>query len=530
MPTYNLSELVEATTDVVADRVALVTEQRQLSFADLDARANQLAHHLRAAGFGPGDMIGLHLHNGTEYVEAMLAAFKIRAVPVNINYRYVAGELEALYRYTDLVALIFHRGFSSVVSPVTAQVPAIRHLLVVADGSHETPPQGAIDYESALGDQPTPRAFAGRSSDDIYVTCTGGTTGQPKAVLWRHEDLVFAAFNGGDITGQLGPVTAAEQLAERARQNPLTVQLALAPLMHVTGHWAVLAFLIGGGTTILSPPGKLDPGKVWHLVSTHDVNLLSLVGDAMARPLIEEYQRHPVPVPRLGVLGSGGARISPSTKAEISRALPHVATFDGLGSSESGIIARSRSVAGQAGRSRFPVDSTTAVLDEHNRPLPPGSGVVGRLARRGHLPLGYFKDEAKTKATFVEIDGQRWVIPGDMAIHEHDGTITLCGRGSTSINTGGEKVFPEEVEQVLMAHPKVADTIVVGRADDRWGERVVAIVQPVGADPPMLDELQAHARAHLAGYKLPRELIVVDQVERMPNGKADLRWAKGLLR
>jgi 3-oxocholest-4-en-26-oate---CoA ligase len=230
------------------------------------------------------------------------------------------------------------------------------------------------------------------------------------------------------------------------------------------------------------------------------------------------------------VLGSGGARISPSTKAEISRALPHVAIFDGLGSSESGIIARSRSVAGQAGRSRFPVDSTTAVLDDHNRPLPPGSGVVGRLARRGHLPLGYFKDEAKTKATFVEIDGQRWVIPGDMAIHEHDGTITLCGRGSTSINTGGEKVFPEEVEQVLMAHPKVADTIVVGRADDRWGERVVAIVQPVGADPPMLDELQAHARAHLAGYKLPRELIVVDQVERMPNGKADLRWAKGLLR
>jgi acyl-CoA synthetase (AMP-forming)/AMP-acid ligase II len=376
MTTYNLSELVEATTDVVADRVALVTEQRQLSFADLDARANQLAHHLRAAGFGPGDMIGLHLHNGTEYVEAMLAAFKIRAVPVNINYRYVAGELEALYRYTDLVALIFHRGFSSVISPVTAQVPAIRHLLVVADGSHETPPQGAIDYESALGDQPTARAFAGRSSDDIYVTCTGGTTGQPKAVLWRHEDLVFAAFNGGDITGQLGPVTASEQLAERARQNPPAVQLALAPLMHVTGHWAVLAFLIGGGTTILSPPGKLDPGKVWHLVSTHDVNLLSLVGDAMARPLIEEYQRHPVPVPRLGVLGSGGARISPSTKADISRALPHVAIFDGLGSSESGIIARSRSLDKQdaAGFPSTPLPPSSTSTIGHCRLAPASSG------------------------------------------------------------------------------------------------------------------------------------------------------------
>lgn len=530
MTSYNLSELVEATTDVVADRVALVTEEHQLSFADLDARANQLAHHLRAAGLGPGDMIGLHLNNGPEYVEAMLAAFKIRAVPVNINYRYVAGELETLYRYTELVALIFHREFSSVVSPVIAQVPAIRHLLVVADHSDETPPEGAADYESVLQDQPTSRSFTGRSSDDIYVTCTGGTTGQPKAVLWRHEDLVFAAFNGGDITGLLGPVTAPEQLAERARKNPPTVQLALAPLMHVTGHWAVLAFLIGGGTTILAPPGKLDPAKVWQLVTTHNVNMLSLVGDAMARPLIDEYKRHPVAVSHLGVIGSGGARISPSTKSEITGALPNVAIFDGLGSSESGIIARSQSAAGQMGRSKFPVDSTTAVLDELNRPLAPGSGIVGRLARRGHLPLGYFRDEAKTKATFVEIDGQRWVIPGDMAILDEDGTITLYGRGSTSINTGGEKVFPEEVEQVLMAHPKVADTLVVGRADDRWGERVVAIVQPAGAEAPTLDELQTHARAHLAGYKLPRDLIVVENVQRSPSGKADLQWAKNLAR
>jgi acyl-CoA synthetase (AMP-forming)/AMP-acid ligase II len=528
MTTYNLSELVEATTDVVADRIALVTEQRRLSFADLDARANQLAHHLRAAGFGPGDMIGLHLYNGTEYVEAMLAAFKIRAVPVNINYRYVAGELEELYRYTDLVALICHRGFSSVIGPVTARVPAIRHLLVVADGSDEQPPEGAVDYESALREQPKKRSFAGRSSDDIYVTCTGGTTGRPKAVVWRHEDLLFAAFNGGDITGQVGPVSSPDELSERARQNPPMVQLALAPLMHVTGHWAILAFLIGGGSSILAPPGTLDPVKVWDLVSANDVNLLSLVGDAMARPLIDDYKRSPVSVPGLWAIGSGGARISPSTKEDINRILPSVAIFDGLGSSESGIIARSQSKAGQT--SRFPIDSTTAVLDEHDRPLSPGSGVIGRLARRGHLPLGYFKDEAKTKATFVEIDGQRWVIPGDMAILEEDGTITLCGRGSTSINTGGEKVFAEEVEQVLMSHPKVADTIVVGRADERWGERVVAIIQPAGADAPTLNELQAHARAHLAGYKLPRDLIVVDQVQRSPTGKADLRWARELIR
>jgi 3-oxocholest-4-en-26-oate---CoA ligase len=257
---------------------------------------------------------------------------------------------------------------------------------------------------------------------------------------------------------------------------------------------------------------------------------MSLVGDAMARPLIDEFKRNPTPVTGLWAIGSGGARISPSTKDEFGRVLPNVTVFDGLGSSESGIIARSQSVAGSSEPSRFPIDSTTAVLDEQNRPLPPGSGVIGRLARRGHLPLGYFKDEAKTKATFVEIDGQRWVIPGDMAILEEDGTITLCGRGSTSINTGGEKVFPEEVEQVLMSHPKVADTLVVGRADDRWGERVVAIVQPAGADAPTLDELQTHARDHLAGYKLPRDLIVVDNVRRTPTGKADLQWAKDLAR
>jgi 3-oxocholest-4-en-26-oate---CoA ligase len=528
MTSYNLSELVEATTDAVGDRLAVVTQTRQLSFAALDERANQLAHHLRAEGFGPGDMIGLHLQNGTEYIEAMLAAFKIRAIPVNINYRYVAGELEALYRYTDLVAVIFHRTFAPVVGSVVTRLP-IRHLLVVADDSRETHPTSATDYESALRDQPTTRGFADRSSDDIYVTCTGGTTGLPKAVLWRHEDLVFGAFNGGDITGQVGSVRAPEELALRAQQSPPMVQLGLAPLMHVTGHWAVLAFLIGGGTSILAPPGRFDPAKAWELAATYDANMIALVGDAMARPLIEQYKRQPVRVPNLWAIGSGGARISPSTKEDIARVLPNVAILDGLGSSESGVIGRNMLVAGQRGHNRFPVDSTTAVLDEQNRPLPPGSGIVGRLARRGHLPLGYYKDEAKTQATFVEIDGQRWVVPGDMAVLEDDGTITLCGRGSTSINTGGEKVYPEEVEQVLMANPKIADTVVVGRPDERFGERVVAIVQAEATGVPTLDEIHAHARAHLAGYKLPRELIVVDRVERMPSGKPDLVWAKSLL-
>lgn len=529
MTNYNISELIEHTCDAVPDRVALVAENRRLTHAELDRRANRFAHHLRAVGVRPGDMIGLHLYNGTEYVEAMLAAFKIRAVPVNINYRYVHNELEQLYRYTDLTAVVFHRRLAPVVVPVARRVATLRHLVAVEDGSTADLPTDAVDYESALAAGSEERSFFGRGSDDIYITCTGGTTGLPKAVMWRHEDLFFAALGGGDITGRLGPVSDPDQLIDRVAAGPPLVQLGLAPLIHVTGHWAVLALALSGGTSILAAPGGLDPAKAWQLVAAHGVNLLALVGDAMARPLINEYVRNPVPVPTLWAIGSGGARISPSTKENINAALPHVAILDGLGSSETGVLGRNLSAAGQPNHGRFPVDDTTAVLDAELRPLAPGSATVGMLARRGHLPLGYYKDEPKTKATFVEIDGQRWVLTGDMGVLEGDGTITLCGRGSSSINTGGEKVFPEEVEQVLIDHPSIDDSVVVGKADPRWGERVVAIVKTSRQDPPTLEEIQHHARARLAGYKLPRELIVVDKIERLPSGKPDLRWAKNMV-
>ncbi len=529
MTSYNLSELVEQTCDAVPDRVALITDNRRLTYRQLDRRANQLAHHLRTAGVQPGDMVGLHLYNGTEYVETMLAAFKIRAVPVNINYRYVDNELEQLYRYTDLSVVVFHRALAPVVVPVSRRLTSVRHLLSVDDGSEADLPADAVDYESALAAEAEQRSFTGRSSDDVYVTCTGGTTGLPKAVVWRHEDLFFAAFGGGDITGRLGPVTHPHQLIERVAAGPPLTQLGLAPLMHVTGHWAVLALAICGGTSVLAPPGGFDPAKAWQLVGEHNVNLIGLVGDAMARPLIDEYVRNPVPVPALWAIGSGGARISPSTKDSINAALPDVAVLDGLGSSETGVLGRNLSITGQPHHTRFPIDATTAVLDDQLRPLAPGSAVVGMLARRGRLPLGYYKDEAKTRATFVEVDGERWVITGDLAVIEDDGTITLRGRGSSSINSGGEKVFPDEVEQVLIDHPRVADTVVVGKADSRWGETVVAIVQARQPNPPTLEEIQQHARARLAGYKVPRELILVDTIQRLPSGKPDLQWAKGLV-
>ena len=526
MSSYNLSELIELTTDELGDRPALITEQRALTFTELDARANRLAHHLRAQGVGPGDMVGLHLHNGTEYVEAMLAAFKIRAVPVNINYRYAEIELERLYDYTELVAVVFHRGFGAAVGPVAARLPRIRHLLVVEDGGDGEAVPGAVDYEPALAAQPASRDFAGRSGDDLYATCTGGTTGLPKAVLWRHEDLFFGAFNGGDITGRSGPVGAPEEVARRAAAQPSMVQLGLAPLMHVTGHWAVLAFLAGGGTSVLAAPGPLDPRRAWDLVVEHSVNLVALVGDAMARPLIEEFAARPVEAGSVWAIGSGGARLSPSTKLRINELLPSVAVLDGLGSSETGVIGRNLSTSGDLGTGRFPVDASTAVLGEDLKPVAPGSGVVGMLARRGHQPLGYFRDEVKTKATFIEVDGVRWVLSGDRASLETDGTITLHGRGSTSINTGGEKVFPEEVEKVLVDHPAVADVVVVGVPDERWGERVTAVVQLRPGAALSVDEVREHGRGRLAGYKLPKSLLVVPVLVRSPSGKPDYPWAR----
>jgi acyl-CoA synthetase (AMP-forming)/AMP-acid ligase II len=526
---YNLSELIERTTELVPDRTALITDGGALSFRQLDQRANRLAHHMLGLGLQPGDMIGLHLYNCREYIEAMLAAFKIRAVPVNINYRYVEDELEQLYRYTELKALVFHRVFAPTLTPVLDKLPGIEDRIVVEDGDEADLPSGSVEYESALASQSDDTLSIDRNSDDIYVTCTGGTTGLPKAVVWRHEDLFFGAFNGGDITGQQGPVSDPDDLMDRVRQGGQVVQLGLAPLMHVTGHWAVLAFLIAGGTSILAPRGSLAPAKAWSLIAEHGVNLVGLVGDAMARPLIEEYVKNPVEVPTLWAIGSGGARISASTKDMINEALPNVAILDGLGSSETGVLGRNLTVAGRPSHGRFPIDDKTAVFDENLRRVAPASGVAGLLARRGYLPLGYFNDEAKTKSAFVEIDGERWVLTGDIATLEDDGTITLQGRGSSSINTGGEKVFPDEVEQILIEHPKIADTVVVGRPDERWGERVVAIVQPADEDPPSLEDIREHARTRLAGYKLPRQLILVDRLQRMPSGKPDLQWAKNVV-
>ncbi|HZQ84481.1 MAG TPA: acyl-CoA synthetase [Acidimicrobiales bacterium] len=515
MSSYNLSELFEIVVDHCPDREAIVADERRLTYAQLDERSNRLAHHLASLGVGPGDFVGLQMVNGTEYMEGMLACFKLRAVPVNVNYRYVEAELRYLFDDADLVALLVHQEFAD--RARAAAPPSLKHIIVVED-----------DYEDALAAASPERDFDGRTSDDIYVVYTGGTTGMPKGVLWRHEDIFKAALGGGDVFQTGNFIKTPEELPSRIPDPGMTT-LPTPPLMHSSAAWLAFSTIYGGGKMVLAPQGRFDPGTILRLIGDEGVNTVVVVGDAMARPLMDAYEEKPdaYDTSSLIVIGSGGAILSSANKVRLSELFPNVMVVDGFGSSETGTLGSKATMQGSADSGpRFSVNEQTLVLDDDMKPVVPGSGVTGRLARHGHIPLGYHKDPEKTAKTFVEYDGRRYVLPGDMALVEEDGTVVLLGRGSGSINTGGEKVFPEEVEAALKAHADVVDAVVVGLPDERWGERVVAVVQPRPGAEPTLEELQAFSREHIAGYKVPRAVCIVEQMVRSPSGKADYRWAK----
>jgi 3-oxocholest-4-en-26-oate---CoA ligase len=522
---FNLADLWEATADEIPDRVALVVGERRLTYRELDERATRLANWMAQHGFRPGDHVALLLWNGTEYVEGFLAAHKLRGAAVNVNYRYVEEELRHVLADSDAVGAVVHRRFAPRLAAIRADLARLRWVLLVDDDSGVDPGGlGAEPYEEALASSSPERSFGPRSGDDPYLLYTGGTTGLPKGVLWRSEDAFFACIGGGDPTRMEGEVSTPEELKERILDPG--VFLPVAPLMHAAGNWTLMMWLYAGWTIVLVP-GPLNPKALWEAVERERVNSVAVVGDAVLRPLLDAwdeaggYDRS-----SLFLIGSGGAPLSPSLRERFFRTLPGVILADGYGSSETGIQAASR-FSGEtgAGGSRFtPADAV--VLDEETlQPVAPGSGVVGRVARTGRIPVGYYKDEAKTKATFFERDGRRWALTGDSATVDEDGSITLLGRGSLCINTGGEKVYPEEVEGVLRAHPDVYDVLVVGAPDERWGSRVVALVQPVAGGAPDPDDLTTHCRSHLAGYKVPKEVRFVDEVVRSPTGKPDYRWA-----
>ena len=473
--------------------------------------------------------MGCHLLNGPEYVETMLACFKIRAVPVNVNYRYVADELRYLLDDADARAVVVHRSFLPTLATVAPSLPALGPVVVVEDGTDDAGnvpgPLATTAYEMALAGSDPSRDFAPRSPDDLYILYTGGTTGMPKGVMWRHEDAFFSAFGGGNLGGE--PISSPDQLARLATDGHTRIFPA-SPFMHGTAHWMAFAALFAGGTVVIDPRRHFDPDAVWRLVEAEGVTFLVVVGDAFARPLVDALDRlgDGVDVSSCRVVLSGGAVLSPAVKDALLRRLPTTLVVDGYGASESGGQGQGvAAAAGQANGPRFRIGDDSAVVDESLRPITT-PGVVGRLARRGRVPLGYYNDPEKSAVTFPVVDGVRWAVPGDYAVVETDGTVTLLGRGSVSINTGGEKVYPEEVESVLKAHDDVFDAVVVGVPDARFGERVVAVVEPRPGRDVSLDDLATFARRSVAGYKVPRALVVVDAIERAPSGKADYRWAR----
>ncbi|MPZ80688.1 MAG: AMP-binding protein [Actinophytocola sp.] len=518
----NIADLFEHAADAFPDRIAIACADRTATFAELERRANQLAHHLAEQGFGQGDHIGLYSRNSIEAIETMLAAYKLRAVVVNVNYRYVENELRYLFDNADLKGLVHERRYGPLVDAVLPDTPNVRHALVVEDGTDAR--TASVGYEDAIANQPAERDFGERSPDDLYILFTGGTTGHPKGVMWRHEDVWRVLGGGIDfVTGE--PLADEWAQSARGKDSGGLTRLACAPLIHGAAQWAALPALFGGDTVVLVP--QFDPHEVWRAVERHQVKVMTIVGDAMARPLIEAFQQGSYDPSSLLAISSHAALFSATVKEQYVEALPNVVITDAIGSSESGFTGIGMVVKGtqqSSGGPRVTAGPSTIVIDEDDRPVEPGQ--IGRIARGGHVPLGYYKDPEKSATIFVEVDGARYVVPGDFARLEDDGTITLLGRGNMSVNTGGEKVFPEEVEEALKSHPDVFDALVVGVPDELLGQRVAALVQPRPERTIDFAALDAHVRRRIAGYKTPRSLWIVEKVGRAPSAKPDYRWAK----
>jgi acyl-CoA synthetase (AMP-forming)/AMP-acid ligase II len=528
---WNIADLFEATVDAVPERTALVAGAKRRSYAELERRANRLAHHLAAHGVSRDDHVGIQAYNCAEFVESMLACFKLRAVPINVNHRYVEQELAYLFDNADLVALVHQRQFAPRIAAVRAGLPKLRHFVAIEDGSGaDLTALGSAPYEEALAGASEARDFGPRSPDDHYVLYTGGTTGMPKGVVWRHHDVIFTLGGGIDhVTGV--PLEKPEAMTAKTANPPMT-SLAIAPLMHGASQWATLGGVFVGNKVCLYSEPHFDAAKVWEIVERERVNVMMVTGDAMARPLADdlEHAKATRDLSSLVALSSTAAVFTPAVKAQFKAAFPNLVLTDSVGSSEAGFNGVSMYDPNAPRREGAGVSvrpgRDTLVLDDELRPVKPGSGVIGKIARGGNVPLGYYKDPKKSAEVFVSVDGRRYSIPGDFAKVEEDGSITLLGRGNVCINSGGEKIYPEEVEQALKSHPDVFDAMVVGLPDERFGQRVAAVVQPRPGRAPTLEALAEHCRGYVAGYKIPRALHLVEQIQRQPSGKPDYPWAK----
>ncbi|HPU38943.1 MAG TPA: acyl-CoA synthetase [Microthrixaceae bacterium] len=543
---FDLATVSEVVAAAVPDREAVIFGDRRLTFSQLAERSRRLASFLHDRGLGchterselashesGQDHVALYLYNGNEYVEGILGCAKARAVSFNVNYRYVAEELRYLLDNAGARGIIFHATFAPVVADLLETMPPderarIGVLMQVADDSGEALVDGAVDYEEALAASDPAGPGLIPSPDDLYIVYTGGTTGMPKGVLWRSDDIFMNAMGGKEV-GTWVEMESYDQIAERARNNAGFRLLTLPPLMHGAAQWAGFMMLNGGSTLIMPTAHNLDAAEVWSLVETEDVQSVVVVGDAMARPLLEELQRGDYDTSSMFVLGNGGAALSTALKEAFLDVLPDLLINDSLGSSETGAQASTLSTKGGVTAAEFqPGPGASVVSDDLTTVLQPGHDGIGWSAQSGAVPLGYLGDAAKTAATFPTIEGVRYSVPGDRAIWRADGVIELLGRDSQCINSGGEKIFVEEVEQAILSHPDVADVLVASRPSERWGSEVVAVVELADGVAPDQAALAAYANESIARYKLPKAWVFVDQIRRSPSGKADYRWAKGL--
>jgi len=519
---WNFADVWDVVAEAFPAREALVQGGQRVSWNGFERRAREMAAFLVGAGLGRQAKVAQYLYNCPAYLETLYACLKASMVPVNTNYRYTEDELLYLWENSDAEAVVFDSSFADRVEKIRPRLPAVRAWVCVGGGC----PDWAVPYGQATGG-----AAPGwdRSGDDLIFIYTGGTTGMPKGVMWRQDDL-FAVLNR---TGELrypedGGLEGVRRVLAAPPRHPPPRLLPGPPLMHGTGLFTAMSVLSSAGTVVMPTSRHLDAESILDLVERERVTEMSIVGDAFAKPILAALDANPGrwDISSLWLVISSGVMWSPETKAGLLRHNPGMTLVDTLGSTEAVGMARSVTRAaggGDAPPARFVVGPDTKVIDDEGREVPPGSGEQGRLALRGRGPLGYYKDPDKTAGTFVVIDGERWAIPGDFATVAADGTVRLLGRGSVCINTGGEKVFPEEVEEVLKRHPSVADAVVVGVPDERFGEAVTAVVEAAPGASIAEGELGDWVRASLAGYKAPRHVVRVETIGRSPSGKVDYR-------
>jgi fatty-acyl-CoA synthase len=537
---FTVPAAAQAVSAAIGGRELIVQGDRRYTYAQIVQRSNRLAAYLHSRGLGchterselaghevGQDLLGLYAYNGPEYVEGMLGAWRARVAPFNVNYRYVKNELQFLLADSGATALLYHATFAPRVAEVLPDLRHLRVLIQIADESGNDLVHGAVDYESIVASGSAEPPPVEPSPDDLYVLYTGGTTGMPKGVLWRQHDIFMTSFGGRNMyTGEL--VASYDEIAKRVAENPCTKLLTLPPLMHGAAQWSVMTSITMGQTVVFTDtPSRFDPDEVVRTIEREQVMTVQVVGDAMVRPLADAIERGSADVSSLAVVANGGALLTPTAKQRLIDVKPGLVVMDGVGSSETGIQMSHMSAPGAVSTGTFNAGPDTSVAAEDLASiLPPGHDGMGWLAQRGYVPLGYKGDAAKTAKTFPVIDGVRYSIPGDRACHLTDGGIELLGRDSVTINSGGEKIFVEEVETALLSHPAVADVVVSGRPSERWGQEVVAVVALVEGGGVEPQELIDHAAGSIARYKLPKAIVFRPVIERSPAGKADYRWAR----